>query len=84
MAGRKKQNKTLSVKSGVEPPGSINPEAVHKIRKHRKPLLDASRYVEGILHGDRSLLSQAITLVESPVYFRKRKIFVLENFLARV
>lgn len=27
---------------------------------------------------------KAITLVESPVYFRRRKIFVLENFLDRV
>ncbi len=27
---------------------------------------------------------KAITLVESPVYFRRRKIFVLENFLERV
>ncbi|MCP4396863.1 MAG: hypothetical protein GY801_06135 [bacterium] len=27
---------------------------------------------------------KALTLVESPVYFRQRKIFVLENFLVRV
>jgi len=27
---------------------------------------------------------RAIALVESPVSFRRRKIFVLENFLARV
>ena len=27
---------------------------------------------------------KAIALVESPVYFRRRKIFVLENFLERV
>lgn len=26
---------------------------------------------------------KAITIVESPVYFRRRKIFVLENFLER-
>jgi LAO/AO transport system kinase len=65
MAGARKKNKTLRITSGVEPPGSINPEAVHKIRKHRKPLLEASGYVNGILQGDRSLLSQAITLVES-------------------
>ena len=56
MAGAKKEDKTLRVKSGIETPGSINPEAVHKFRKHRKPLLDASGYVKGILGGDRSLL----------------------------
>jgi hypothetical protein len=27
---------------------------------------------------------KAIAIVESPVYFRRRKIFVLENFLSRV
>lgn len=27
---------------------------------------------------------KAIAIVESPVYFRRRKIFVLENFLARI
>jgi hypothetical protein len=27
---------------------------------------------------------KAITIVESPVYFRRRKIFVLENFLVRI
>jgi len=27
---------------------------------------------------------KAITIVQSPVYFRRRKIFVLENFLSRV
>lgn len=65
MAGGKKQNKTLKVKTGIEPPGSINPEAVNKIRKHRKQLFDAGEYVEGIINGDRSLLSQAITIIES-------------------
>ncbi len=65
MTGRKKQHKTLKVKPGIEPPGPINPEAVSKIRKHRKQLLDAGAYVEGIIHGDRSLLSQAITIIES-------------------
>jgi LAO/AO transport system kinase len=65
MTGSREQKKTLNVQSGIEPPGSINPEAVNKMRKHRKPLLDASRYVQGIINGDRSMLSQAITLVES-------------------
>ena len=65
MADGKKQHKTLKVKSGIEPPGPINPEAVNKIRKHRKQLLDSGEYVEGIIKGDRSLLSQAITIIES-------------------
>ncbi len=65
MTGSKKQKKTLEVKSGIVTPGPINPDAINKIRKHRKPLLDADTYVKGIIRGDRSLLSQAITIVES-------------------
>lgn len=65
MAGENKQNKTLKVRIGIETPGSINPEAIRKIRKYRKQLLDAGEYIEGILRGDRSLLSQAITIIES-------------------
>jgi len=65
MSSAKKENKTLKVQSGVEPPGSINPDAVKKMRKHRKQILQADAYVEGIIHGDRSLLSQAITIIES-------------------
>ena len=55
MTDGKKQHKTLKVKTGIEPPASINPEAVNKIRRHRKQLLDAGEYVKGIINGDRSL-----------------------------
>lgn len=65
MTSGKKENKTLKINAGVEPPGSINPEAFKKIRKHRKQLHDAGTYLEGIINGDRSLLSQAITIIES-------------------
>lgn len=61
----KRQHKTLKVTSGIETPGPINPDAINKIRKHRKQLLGAPEYVKGIINGDRSLLSQAITIIES-------------------
>jgi LAO/AO transport system kinase len=61
----KRRHKTLKVTSGIETPGSINPDAINKIRKHRKQLLDAGQYINGIINGDRSLLSQAITIIES-------------------
>lgn len=61
----KKENKTLHVKEGVVRPDTIHPEALEKLRKSRKQLLKPEEYINGILAGDRTLLSQAITLIES-------------------
>ena len=52
----------LAVNSGIEQPPSVNPYL--KARRRRR-LLSASEYVEGILRGDITILSQAVTLVES-------------------
>ncbi|MCB0562439.1 MAG: methylmalonyl Co-A mutase-associated GTPase MeaB, partial [Phaeodactylibacter sp.] len=49
------------VRSGVSPPGSLNPHLQVQRRKQRP----AGEYVQGILGGGRVLLSQAITLIES-------------------
>jgi LAO/AO transport system kinase len=56
-----KKYKGLTVNSGVEQPACINPY-LHK-KSRRK--LSASDYVEGILKGNITILSQAVTLVES-------------------
>src|SRR5512136_2616293 len=55
----------LSVQKGVAQPPSINPDMVSRLRKNRRKRLTAEDYVDGILRGDRTILSQAITLVES-------------------
>lgn len=52
----------LTVNSGVSQPPQVNPYL--KPRK-RAPLPTASELVEGILKGDVTLLSRAVTLVES-------------------
>lgn len=65
MGSKKQHKKTLRVKEGVEPPGTIHPDALGKLKKHRKRQLHPEDYVEGILAGDRNLLSQAITIIES-------------------
>jgi LAO/AO transport system kinase len=64
-AGKKKEKQTLRVQEGVDRPDAIHPEAHQKLRQHRKQLLKAEEYIQGILEGDRSLLSQAITIIES-------------------
>ena len=60
-----KQYSGLTVNSGVAQPPSVNPY-LHK-RPKRKPLPNASELVEGILKGDVTVLSRAVTLVESLV-----------------
>ncbi len=67
MKKQRPEEKTMALKvnEGVEQPASINREAVSRLARSRKVLLDPSAYVEGILAADRVLLSQAITLVES-------------------
>jgi LAO/AO transport system kinase len=56
----------LNVNAGIERPQAVNEESVNRFlkkNKHRK--LSVSDYIQGIREGNISLLSQAITLVES-------------------
>lgn len=57
--------KALKVNSGIEQPPMINPHGVgrHLAGKRRK--LDVDDYVQGILEGNRMILSRAVTLIES-------------------
>lgn len=54
--------KGLVVNAGVEQPSSVNP---YMRRKPRRRQPTAAEFVEGILKGDVTMLSQAVTLVES-------------------
>lgn len=65
MAKEKEEPGSLSVQKGVDQPPSINPEVMSHLKKHRRKQLTADEFVDGILRGDRIILSQAITLVES-------------------
>ena len=56
--------KGLTVNAGIEQPAMVNPYL--KLRKRqRRRTFSVGEYVEGILKGDISVLSQAVTLVES-------------------
>lgn len=65
MTRKRKEKKTLQLRDGVDAPGTIHPEALEKLKKQKKRLLEAKDYIEGILAGERSILSQAITIIES-------------------
>jgi LAO/AO transport system kinase len=57
-----KDHTTPSVQKGIPQPASLNPDWIPKTRRK---LSQADEYITGILSGDRVLLSQAITLIES-------------------
>ncbi len=65
MVSKKQSSGALSVQQGVPQPPSINPDMLARLRKSRRRKLTADDYVDGILRGNRTILSQAITLVES-------------------
>lgn len=63
----KKNNKdsALHVKGGIEQPSSLNTHAIRKIKSKKIELLPLDDYVNGIISGNRMVLSKAITLIES-------------------
>ena len=54
----------LQVNAGVAQPSIVNPY-LSQMRKKRQKLFTPAEYVEGILKGNVSMLSQAVTLIES-------------------
>ena len=57
-----REYKGLVVNAGIEQPSSVNP---YLKRKPKKRQLSVAEYVEGIVKGDVTILSRAVTLVES-------------------
>lgn len=56
----------LSVNGGIEQPSCYDDNAIARFLHHKKRnALTLDQYVEGILQGDRTILSKAVTLVES-------------------
>jgi LAO/AO transport system kinase len=55
----------LKVNEGIEQPQPVSPDSVRNFLSKRRRILPAENYVEGILKGDITLLSKAVTLVES-------------------
>jgi len=61
----KKKYSALHEKPGISPPEIISSKATVQIQKFRKNLPSSQELIDGILSGNISALSRAITLVES-------------------
>ncbi|MCK9413500.1 MAG: methylmalonyl Co-A mutase-associated GTPase MeaB [Prolixibacteraceae bacterium] len=56
----------LNVNKGIEQPEAVNADSVYRfLKKNKKTELTVEEYCEGILQGNRTILSRAITLIES-------------------
>jgi LAO/AO transport system kinase len=65
MDKKKEFSSSLKVHKGIPQPPNINPEVLNRSGRKRRKKYSADEFVSGILSGDRTILSQAITLVES-------------------
>ena len=66
-------NSALNEINGINPPGSISPSAIAHVTKMRRRQPTADDLATGILSGNKTALSRAITLVESrnPAHLEK-------------
>lgn len=55
----------LTVNPGIEQPPVVSEEAIRKLKLRRKTLPTIDQFMQGILNQNITLLSQAITMVES-------------------
>ncbi|MFA5713795.1 MAG: methylmalonyl Co-A mutase-associated GTPase MeaB [Bacteroidales bacterium] len=62
---KKREESALKVNRGIEQPPAVNPYITNFYRNRKVRLLSDKEYLDGILKGDISILSRAITLVES-------------------
>lgn len=65
MSGPNKQSSSLQEKAGISPPEITSISAINQIQKNRKKQPSSDELIDGILNGNRTSLSRAITLVES-------------------
>lgn len=63
----------LSVQEGVQQPEQVSNSYVERMRARRRNEPSVEDLVSGITHGDRTMLSRAITLVESSLMAHQQK-----------
>lgn len=61
----KNKRTSLKVNKGIAQPPSFNPDAAKHYKTSRPGHIDAQEFIRGIIEGNRTLLSKAITIIES-------------------
>ncbi|MDA3891761.1 MAG: methylmalonyl Co-A mutase-associated GTPase MeaB [Salinivirgaceae bacterium] len=65
MNSNKPKDSALKVNKGIEQPPSVDANAASRFLNIQRKTLTVNEYANGILKGNRTILSKAITLVES-------------------
>lgn len=65
MEKKKEFDSILRINEGISRPPSVNPGVFSSSGKKKRKKYSVDEYVDGIMCGNRTILSQAITLVES-------------------
>ena len=63
----------LNVQQGVKQPEQVSSSYIEKMRARRRQEPGTEELVSGILNGDRTMLSRAITLVESSLHEHQQR-----------
>ncbi len=70
---KKKTESALNVQPGIDQPAQINPNLTKGTRKFIKGRLKVEELYNGIIDGDRTILSRGITLIESNLASDKKE-----------
>ncbi len=65
MAKKNKKISALQEKKGISPPATTDSKAVSRLKDRRKKQPSTAHLIEGVLKGNITALSRAITLIES-------------------
>jgi LAO/AO transport system kinase len=65
MESKGHKRSAVSINSGITQPPNVNPSVVGRSVRRKRRKYSENEYVDAILAGNRTILSQAITLVES-------------------
>ena len=78
MDNKKDFKSSLQVHKGIPQPPNINPDILGKSGRGRRRTYSSDEYVSGILSGNRTLLSKAITLAESslPEHYEMAQVII--------
>jgi len=67
-SGMEEHKKALKIQKGIEHPPNVNPDVLSGKGNRKRKQYSVEEYVSGILSGDRTILSRAITLTESSLF----------------
>mgnify|MGYP006285332461 CR=1 FL=1 len=65
MPDKKRKDSSMKVNEGIEQPPSVNPNLKQGVKRKKDTSYPVDNYVHAITNGNRFMLSQAITLIES-------------------